>query len=207
SRQVRMSSGLHRRMTARAFRAIPRHGIGATRNIVRVVARVAGQAPAAVTEACRLAKTIRLIDDLEAVAAFGHIEMHYGGAEGLTRTEGKDVAVEAADHLRQLDARGLQMALHADVHLERGREACRVHDGGANLLNCRAPRCQVGMPPSIVVAPLAVDALGHPSVARVAIVAEEAAIVRSAGKVARRALVEPGAQVPALLLRVPRKRQ
>ena len=41
------------------------------------------------------------------------------------------------------------------------------------------------MPPSIVVAPLAVDALGHRSIARVAIVAEEATIVGAPREIAR----------------------
>ena len=56
---------------------------------------------------------------------------------------------------------------------------------------------------SIAMTPLAIDATGHGSAARVAVMAEEAAVVGPPREIGRGGLVEPGAQIPALLLRVP----
>src|SRR5215831_3202548 len=117
-RDVRMGRRLNGRVTTEALRAIPRHGIRPARDIVRIVAGVARQLSAAVAEARRLAKAVRLVDDLEAIAAFLGVEVNDVGAEGLPRAKGEYAAIEAADHLRQFDACGFQVTLHADVHLK-----------------------------------------------------------------------------------------
>src|SRR5690242_19585932 len=103
-------------MAAGAFRAIGRHGGFATRDIVRIVARATGQPPTARTETGGLAQTVRLVDDLKPVSSGVRIEVDHIGTERLPRAKRKGAAIEAADHLRQLDAGGLEMTLHADIH-------------------------------------------------------------------------------------------
>ena len=132
-REARMAGGLDRRMTPDALRPVPRHGSRATRNIVRVVASIAGQPPAARPEACRLPEAVCLVDDLKPIPAGSRVEVHDVVAERLSGAEGEDRAVEAPDHLRQLDAGGLQVTLHADVHLQRGREPRRIDDRRTKL--------------------------------------------------------------------------
>src|SRR5262249_61674702 len=127
-------------MAADALGAIPHDRIRATWDVMRVVACVAGQPSAAVAEARRLAEPVCLIDNLEAVAAFLSVEVNDVGAERLSRTKGEHAAIEAPGHLRQFDARGFQMTLHADVHLERGRKVCRVYDRGAYLFHWSTTR-------------------------------------------------------------------
>ena len=98
------------------------------------------ETPTALPETGGLAQTICLVDDFKPILAGVRIEVDDIGAERLPGAEGKDTAIEAADHLRQLDAGGLQMTLHADVHLQRGREPRRIHDSGPKLFgSCR--RC------------------------------------------------------------------
>ena len=106
-------------------------------------------------------ESVCLTDDLKPIAPGGRIEVDYVGAKRFAGAEGKNAAIEAPDHLRQLDAGGLQMALHANVHLERRRETRRIHNGGTKLCCGRALRCQAGMTRPIAVAALAIDALGH----------------------------------------------
>src|SRR3982751_2943424 len=99
------------------------------------------------------------------------------------------------------------MALHADVHLECRRQSRGIHDGGAKLFAGCAVGCEFAMPRAVAMTPLAIDAVGECAAARVAVMAEEAAIVGASREIRRRGLIEPGAQIPAILLRVPRERQ
>ena len=82
-----------------------------------------------------------------------------------------------------------------------------IDDSRAKLFGGSAVRCEFGMPRAIAMTPLAIDPVGHRAAARVAIMAEQAAIVGPPREIGRRALVEPGAQIPAIFLRVPGERQ
>jgi len=111
-------------------------------------------------------------------------------SQRLSGPEGKDAAIEAPDHLRQLHARGLEMALPADVHLERRRQARRIHDRGAKLLRGSTVRRQLRMTRSITMTAFAIDPISHRSTTGVGVVAEQAALIGSPREIGRRALIE-----------------
>src|SRR5262249_34347332 len=83
----------------------------------------------------------------------------------------------------------------------------RIHNGVAKLSGSCAARRHFGMMCSIAVTSLAIDTLGHRSAAGIAVVAEEATIVGAAREIRGGGLIEAGAQVPAVLLRIPGERQ
>src|SRR5215472_16765914 len=105
-------------MAPNTLRPIPCDRSRAAGDVVRIMTRAASQPSVAYPETGRLPEPIRLVDNFEPIPTTSNVEMRHVGAERLSQAEGKDSPVEAAEHLWQLDTVGLEMALHADVHLK-----------------------------------------------------------------------------------------
>jgi hypothetical protein len=89
---------------------------------MRIMAGDAGEAPA-LLKAHRLPKAVGSAHDLEFVAATRArrmIEVNQKLAQGLTRTKRVHRPVESRNGLWEPRARGLEVALLADAHLQLG---------------------------------------------------------------------------------------
>jgi hypothetical protein len=134
-----------------------RHG-----SLVGIVACGAGKSSMRFQKAGGLPETIRLADDFEFVVVArvrGVIEVLNVIAQRLTRMIRKNAAVELHDAARQFGAGGFEMALHAYVHLQIGREARRVNNGAANIVRGPALPHSFGVRGAGTVTALAVDAV------------------------------------------------
>src|SRR6185312_9510824 len=103
---------------------------------MRIVARQAGQrfgsvSAAALEKALRLPKTVRgAADNFELIFVPGArrmVESQQEVAERFSRNKRKWPAVKAPDQAGKRAAGGLQMALHANIHLQIRTQPRRVH--------------------------------------------------------------------------------
>ena len=119
---------------------------------MRIVARQAGQRfgsvrAIALQKALRLTKTVRgAADNFELIfmpRARRMVESQQEVAERFPRHKRKWPAVKAPDQTGKRAAGRLQMALHANIHLQIRTEPRRVHDTRADVrhLRARRPHC------------------------------------------------------------------
>src|SRR5580704_179762 len=118
-------------------------GFGTVRNIVRVVAGEAGQRAVAAEKTLRLAEPIGGVDDLVLVipsGAGGMIEKDHEFAERLSRPVRERASIKSSDRIRQPEAGGFEMALHAHLHPWTGSQAFGIEDRLACVLRRSARR-------------------------------------------------------------------
>ena len=102
-----------------AFLVVPVHARLTVLDIVRIVTGGAAKFPFAFEKTFRLAQPVHGIHDLELrfpPRPWSVIERELKSAQRLPCTVGKRPAIEAADSVRQREARGFQVTLHADFH-------------------------------------------------------------------------------------------
>ncbi len=153
-------------------------------------------------------ETIRLINNLELVLLLV-VELDGVVTQAFTRDEREHRSIKPSDRGGKPCAGRLQVALHADLKLALGTQSSRVNDCIRDLLlRCLASSCKFSVTGTRPVAALAVNAAGELAILRgISVMAEEAAVIHDSGEVGRGRLIEPGTQIPALLLRVPGERQ
>src|SRR5437762_3118334 len=118
-------------MTLLADADVMRDGLGAARNVMRIVTGRARHRSGAGHKTFRFSKTVCGARDFKLVVMTGIprvIEMHHVIRKRLAWTKRKHTAIETPHRVRQRRARRFEMTLHADLKLTLGRELRRIHN-------------------------------------------------------------------------------